>query len=84
METARVTSKGQITIPVRVRRRLGLKPGDTIIFVEKEGGYRVVNSSLASLVELQEEMRGAAEDAGLGSDEDVVGLVREVRREGGR
>lgn len=84
METAKVTSKGQITIPVRVRRRLGLKPGDTIIFVENEGGYRVVNSSLVALVELQEEMRGTAQGAGLTSDEDVVRLVREVRREDSR
>lgn len=81
METAKVTSKGQITIPVRVRRRLGLKPGDAIIFVENEGGYRVVNSSLVASVELQEEMRGTAQEAGLSSDEDVFGLVREVRRE---
>lgn len=31
---ATITSKGQITIPVRVRRRLGLKPGDVLDFDE--------------------------------------------------
>lgn len=31
---ATITSKGQITIPVRVRRRLGLKPGDVVDFDE--------------------------------------------------
>lgn len=30
--SARVTSKGQITIPVAVRRRLGLRPGDRVHF----------------------------------------------------
>ncbi len=29
---ATLTSKGQITIPVRVRRRLNLKPGDVLDF----------------------------------------------------
>jgi AbrB family looped-hinge helix DNA binding protein len=31
--TATVTAKGQITLPVEVRRRLGLKPGSKLEFV---------------------------------------------------
>jgi len=31
---ATITSKGQITIPVRVRNRLNLKPGDVLEFDE--------------------------------------------------
>jgi len=31
---ATITSKGQITLPVRIRRRLGLKPGDVLEFDE--------------------------------------------------
>ena len=34
MSTATVTSKGQITIPVTVRERLGLASGDRVEFVE--------------------------------------------------
>mgnify|MGYP002864070536 CR=1 FL=1 len=33
-----VTSKGQVTIPVDVRRRMGLERGDRVEFVELEGG----------------------------------------------
>jgi AbrB family looped-hinge helix DNA binding protein len=34
----RVTSKGQVTIPVEIRERLGLVPGSTVVFsVEGEG-----------------------------------------------
>ena len=29
---AKVTSKGQITLPVALRRRLGVKPGDSVVF----------------------------------------------------
>lgn len=33
MEVAsRITAKGQVTIPVAVRRALGLEPGDDVIF----------------------------------------------------
>lgn len=32
-----VTSKGQATIPVEIRREIGLQPGDKVIFSIKEG-----------------------------------------------
>jgi len=31
---AKVTNKGQVTIPVEVRRALGIKPGDHLRFVQ--------------------------------------------------
>ncbi|GAC1519670.1 MAG: hypothetical protein NVS4B8_13830 [Herpetosiphon sp.] len=37
-----VTRKGQVTLPVEVRRRLGLKEGDAVAFVEDEQTIRVV------------------------------------------
>lgn len=37
-ETATMTSKGQITIPSRIRRRLGIDAGDRIDFVVAEDG----------------------------------------------
>ena len=38
MVTATLTSKGQITIPLSVRQRLGLEPGDRVEFVETAEG----------------------------------------------
>lgn len=37
MSSSMLTRKGQITVPISVRRRLGLKQGDRIAFVEREG-----------------------------------------------
>jgi antitoxin PrlF len=37
MVTARLTSKGQITIPKTVRNKLGIATGEELIFEEKNG-----------------------------------------------
>jgi antitoxin PrlF len=42
MPSATITSKGQITLPIEVRRRLGLKQGDKVEFVYDEDGRTVV------------------------------------------
>jgi antitoxin PrlF len=34
---ATMTSKGQITVPVNVRNRLGLKAGDRLAFISQNG-----------------------------------------------
>lgn len=38
MEQAKVTSKGQITIPKKIREKLNISPGDKINFVEENDG----------------------------------------------
>ena len=52
MTQAKVTSKGQVTIPLEVRQRLGLTAGSRIDFVWSADGavtLEVVNGSLATL-----------------------------------
>ncbi|WP_428235875.1 AbrB/MazE/SpoVT family DNA-binding domain-containing protein [Gracilimonas sp.] len=42
MPTATITSKGQVTIPKKIRDELGLKPGDKVNFeVDKQGSLNV-------------------------------------------
>ena len=38
MAMARVTAKGQVTIPVEVRKSLDIKEGDDLLFEVGEGG----------------------------------------------
>jgi antitoxin PrlF len=42
MQTSRITSKGQVTIPAEMRKRLGLEPGDQVGFILDDDGIRVV------------------------------------------
>lgn len=37
-ETSVVTTKGQIVIPAKIRRRLGIRKGTWVCFVEREEG----------------------------------------------
>lgn len=37
MNSAYVTSKGQLVVPARIRRLFGIKPGTRINFVEEDG-----------------------------------------------
>lgn len=42
MSMAKLTSKGQITIPLTVRKALGVDVGDRVEFVEEHGRYLVI------------------------------------------
>jgi antitoxin PrlF len=42
IQRAKITSKGQITIPVEIRRALGVKAGDKLRFEPHRGGIRLV------------------------------------------
>jgi AbrB family looped-hinge helix DNA binding protein len=45
MEMAKVTSKGQITIPRDIRMKMDIKKGDKIVFFENNGVFFIQNSS---------------------------------------
>lgn len=53
IETATVTSKGQITVPVRMREKLGLKPGSKIRFEEQADGSFVVRRKTGDIRKLK-------------------------------
>ena len=81
MELAKVTSKGQVTIPIEIRKKLGVKNGDKILFVEEAGKIYILNSSIDALREAQRAFAGEAEKLGLHDDNDVMEMVKELREE---
>jgi antitoxin PrlF len=42
MHTSTITSKGQVTIPAAMRKRLGLEQGDQVGFIMDDDGIRIV------------------------------------------
>ena len=80
MQVAKLTSKGQITLPKEVRQRLKVKDGDKVVFVPSEDGFLVANASRLALRRLQDGMEGEAERLGLKDEQDVVSMVKEHRR----
>ncbi|MDR0861857.1 MAG: AbrB/MazE/SpoVT family DNA-binding domain-containing protein [Oscillospiraceae bacterium] len=81
MEVAKITSRGQVTIPIEIRKKLGVKEGDKIIFLEEAGRIVVVNSAKVAFANMRAAFAGEAERLGLKTEEDVVALVDEVRDE---
>ena len=81
MELAKLTSKGQLTVPVAIRKKLSLKEGDKVVFLADDDGIRIVNASILALEKVQKAFAGEAERLGLKTEQDVVDMVKEVRKE---
>ena len=81
MELAKLTSKGQLTVPVAIRKKLKLKEGDKVVFLSDDDGIRIVNASVMALERAQKAFEGVAEQLGLKTEQDVVDMVNEVREE---
>lgn len=71
----RVTSKGQVTIPQEVRRKLGIEPGAEVEFELDEDGARLVRAKTAKGKEIARRMRGRATVA-MSTDE-ILALTRD-------
>ncbi len=74
---AKVTSKGQITIPVEIRRSLGVKTGDKLRFEPLKAGFRLVRDIDENVFE---KWRGIGGFPGMGKGRNaVVAYFREMR-----
>jgi antitoxin PrlF len=73
---ARVTSKGQVTIPKEVRRALRIRAGDTLVFETDEEGVRIRPQRPANAFVEYEGMwrEGEGETA-----EEINAWIRELR-----
>lgn len=80
MNLAKISANGQITVPVEIRRLLGLKSGDKILFLQNKNGEIVINNASAQAIyKAQTAFRGAADRMKLSTEEDVQELINEVR-----
>jgi antitoxin PrlF len=77
--TSTISSKGQITVPVEVRRRLGLKEGDKVEFAFQEG------TAVLRPMRTEENpfLKWIGAAPGFKTAQDAVVWVREMRDEEG-
>ena len=80
MDLATITSKGQITIPADIRKKLKLKTGDKVFFVEEKGKIYFENASQVALGKLQEAIAGEAIESGFKDEEAVVRYIKDLRQ----
>ena len=79
--TAKVMSKGQITLPVDIRKSMGLSTGDRVALIYENNRVTMMKPAIFAMETLQKEMEGEWEKAGIRSEADIIELCREVRAE---
>ncbi|MDR1189093.1 MAG: AbrB/MazE/SpoVT family DNA-binding domain-containing protein [Bifidobacteriaceae bacterium] len=79
MELAKVTTRGQITLPVAIRRRLNVREGGKVVFIEDQGRVVIENAGMLALRDMRDAARGAAESLGIHDEQGVADLIEEVR-----
>ena len=80
-ETAKVMAKGQITLPVDIRKNMKLSTGDRVILVYENNRVTMMNPALYAIEILQKEMEGEWEKAEINSEENIIDLCNEIRAE---
>mgnify|MGYP002627295718 CR=1 FL=1 len=80
LEMSTLSSKGQVTIPASVRRAIGVRTGDKLLFVRRDdGSVSLFNQNMMAMRVAMDAFEGAAEEAGLQGEADINALVREAR-----
>jgi AbrB family looped-hinge helix DNA binding protein len=70
--TTKITSKGQVTIPVAVRRKLGVRAGERVVFVFNRPGEVSFRRATPET--------GSSRGALAGKTNGKVGTAEEIRR----
>jgi len=79
--TTRMSSKGQVVIPEKIRKRLGLKPGSQFVVVGEKGTVilkAITPPSMAEFDDLIAQARKQARNAGM-KRSDIPRAIRKVR-----
>lgn len=78
---ARINENGRIVIPAGIRQKLGLKPGDTVLMKLEQDGVLRIESHMARIRKIQEELKKYIKPGVSMSDELIAERREEARRE---
>ena len=80
MNLAKLSSTGQITVPVEIRRLLRLREGDKILFMQNANGEVIIeNASINAIRKAQKAFEGVAEEYGFKDEDDVQKYIDDMR-----
>ncbi len=74
-ESAKITSKNQITLPANVRKSLGVGTGDKVDFIRNAAG----NFELRARTEVLADLVGALKSKASASGDDIERWIKEAR-----
>jgi len=80
-EEAKLTSKGQITIPKSVRMQLVLKPGKSVLFIPEGRDVIIKPKVKDSLRDLERIRKELEEEGRLFTEKEIKQMIRESKRE---
>ena len=78
-QIVRIQEKGQVTIPLEIRRKLKLRKGDFVTFVETENGV-VIKPAEVLVSETLDRIAKTLKEKGVDLD-DLLESGREIRQE---
>ncbi|MCM1253228.1 MAG: AbrB/MazE/SpoVT family DNA-binding domain-containing protein [Clostridium sp.] len=81
VDSAKVMSKGQITLPKEIRAKLGVNTGDRVTLICEGEQVIMMNAAVYAMKMFQKDMEGEWEKGGLTSEESIDEIVKEVRNE---
>ena len=76
---SRMQKKGQVTVPLEFRNRLGLKVGDLVVFTETDEGV-VLQSRRTRAVELMDKIGQILQEDNV-TLEELIEAAREARKD---
>lgn len=63
MELAKISVRGQITLPLEIRKKLKVGEGDKVVFLEENGRIFVENAAKLSLAQQETERKQCNESS---------------------
>jgi bifunctional DNA-binding transcriptional regulator/antitoxin component of YhaV-PrlF toxin-antitoxin module len=77
---SKLTARGLISVPVEVRRRLGVGPGSVVVWEERHGELVVRRAGRYSSEEIHSALFGDESVAAIGPDVVKDGIRKDIRR----
>ena len=79
MNLAKLSSTGQITVPVEIRRLLKLNEGDKILFIQnKKGEVFIENASIDAVRKAQKAFSSSKGDSAFKNADDAQRFLEEI------